>query len=199
MCGRTDRSKAARRSRHLSAESHPDTVPGFANAPLQQIANGQFVPNLSEVNRLVLVYETRIARDHEKPFGTCKAGYDLINDSVSKILLLWIAAHVLERQDSIEGFSGNVSGNANSPLSGHSLCRNRGPLCFPYASDKAEALARHCLYQSLLVTIVADRYTSRIYRRCHGRIRDNNPAIPDGRDEIVLAYDALTMVNKVYE
>src|SRR5262249_10297997 len=42
--------------------------------------------------------EARISRDHEQRFEPRQRGDDLLDHPVGKVLLLWIAAHVLERQ-----------------------------------------------------------------------------------------------------
>jgi hypothetical protein len=47
---------------------------------------------------LALVDETRIARDHEQPLDARQTRNDVFDHPVGEILLLGVAAHVLERQ-----------------------------------------------------------------------------------------------------
>ena len=73
-------------------------VAGFADAAFEHIAHAEFAPDLPDVWRLALVGEARIARDHEQRRGTRQRRDDVLDDAVGEILLLGIAAHVLERQ-----------------------------------------------------------------------------------------------------
>jgi hypothetical protein len=75
-----------------------DAAGRFAHTPFEQIAHAQLAADLTDVGRPSLVGEARIARDHEKPFDTRQAGDDVLHRAVDKIVLLGIAAHVLERQ-----------------------------------------------------------------------------------------------------
>jgi hypothetical protein len=44
-----------------------NSVSGLTNAAFQDLSHAKFASYLAHVNRLALVYEARIARDHEQP------------------------------------------------------------------------------------------------------------------------------------
>jgi hypothetical protein len=81
----------------LRRDAHP--VTRLAHASLQHIAHAEFPPDLPHIDGPAFVGEARIARDHEQPFDPRQAGDDVLDHAVGDILLLAIAAHVLERQD----------------------------------------------------------------------------------------------------
>src|SRR5262249_46128584 len=54
--------------------------------------------DLLYVHRFAFERKARIASDHEQPFEPREGGYDLLNHSIRKIVLLGIAAYVLKRQ-----------------------------------------------------------------------------------------------------
>ncbi len=81
----------------LRRDAHP--VARLAHASFQDIAHAELTPDLSHIDGSALVGEARIARDHEQPFDPRQAGDDVLDHAVGEILLLRIAAHVLERQD----------------------------------------------------------------------------------------------------
>ena len=85
-----------------------DAQPGarLAHAALQHVAHAEFAPDLPDVDRLALVGEARIARDHEQPLDARQAGDDVLDHPVDEIFLLRIAAHVLERQHRDRGLVG---------------------------------------------------------------------------------------------
>src|SRR5438552_131822 len=73
-------------------------IAAFAQAALEHVANAELAPDLLDVDDLALVGEARIPRDHEQPIDPRQAGDDILDHAVGEILLLGIAAHVLERQ-----------------------------------------------------------------------------------------------------
>ena len=91
----------------LRGDAH--AVARLAHAAFEHIADAELASDLPHVDRLALVGEARIARDHEQPFDARQAGDDVLDHAVGEILLLRIAAHVLERQTAIEGLSGSAS------------------------------------------------------------------------------------------
>src|SRR5262245_36570710 len=70
----------------------------LADAAFQHVANTKLSTNLSYVELLAFVKEAGIACDYEKPLSTRERGYDVFDHPVSKVVLLGIAAHVLEWQ-----------------------------------------------------------------------------------------------------
>src|SRR5687767_12056291 len=70
----------------------------LAHRPLEDIAYAKPAPDLLDIDRSALEGETRVTSDHEQPFEPRKRGDDLLNNSIRKIFLLGIAAHVLERK-----------------------------------------------------------------------------------------------------
>ena len=88
--------RAGRRVDQLRADAHP--VPSFANRTFEDIAHAQFAADLFHIDRLALVGEARIAGDDEEPSDPRQRGDDFLDHAIGEILLLRVAAHVLERQ-----------------------------------------------------------------------------------------------------
>ena len=76
----------------------PDPASGPPNAALEHVAHPELAPDLLHVDRPPPVSEARIACDHEQPAHPRQRRDDLLDDAVREILLLGIAAQVLERQ-----------------------------------------------------------------------------------------------------
>ena len=72
--------------------------PAFADATFQDVTNAQLATDLPDVRRFALVGEGRVARDDEQRFEARQRRDDVLDDAVGEVLLLGIAAHVLERQ-----------------------------------------------------------------------------------------------------
>jgi hypothetical protein len=70
----------------------------LAHRPLKDVTHAKLASDLLDIDGSALESETRIASDHEQRFKPRKCYGDLLNHSVRKILLLGIAAQVLERQ-----------------------------------------------------------------------------------------------------
>ena len=73
-------------------------LPALAHAAFEHIARAELAPDLPDVDRLALVDEARIAGDDGQRFDARQAGDDVLDHAVDEIVLLRIAAHVLERQ-----------------------------------------------------------------------------------------------------
>src|ERR1700747_1182492 len=81
----------------LAGDTYP--VSRLTHAALEDIAHTKFATDLPDVDRLSLIDEGRIAGDDEeftKPRQRCD---DVLDHSISKILLLRVASHVLKWQD----------------------------------------------------------------------------------------------------
>jgi hypothetical protein len=135
--------------------------------------------------------------DDEKPFYSRQARNDVLDKSVGEVLLFWVATNVLERQD----------GNRRLVWERQRrIRRGRTRVCYRYAdrlvvilfyvSDEPEALARQCLEQALLLAIVRDCRPDRIDTGGQRRVRDD-ASLPNGGDEFVFAYDALTVLDHI--
>src|SRR5215469_9269337 len=74
-------------------------IAGLADAPLQHMADAERSPDLADVPRVSLEHKTRIASDNQQFRNLRQRGQHVFSDTVGKILLLGIAAHVLKRQD----------------------------------------------------------------------------------------------------
>ena len=77
----------------------PQARAGFPHAPLKHVAHAKLAADLAHVDRLALVDEARIARDHEQPLDPREPGHDVVDNSVGEIVLFRVPAHVLEWQD----------------------------------------------------------------------------------------------------
>jgi hypothetical protein len=67
---------------------------------------------------------------------------------------------------------------------------------FLYAADKADAFARDCAHELLLLTAVANGLAHRVDTAVEGGIRDDATA-PYRRNEVVFADDAITVFDQV--
>ena len=93
--------RARRSIDELPGDAHP--VARLAHAAFEHVAHAELAPDLLHVHRPALVGEARIARDDEQPAQARQGGGDVFHHAVGEILLLGIAAHVLERQDGDRG------------------------------------------------------------------------------------------------
>src|SRR6516164_6970969 len=76
----------------------PHSPGRLAHTAFEHITNPQFATHLLDVNRLALVGERRVASDNKKRFEARQRGDDVFHHAISEILLLDVAAHVLERE-----------------------------------------------------------------------------------------------------
>jgi hypothetical protein len=84
---------------------------------------------------------------------------------------------------------------ALSSIGGLRSCRS---LLLPHCAHEAEALARQCLDQPLLLAAVADGASRNVDAGRDCGIGDD-AAVPDSGDEIILADDALAVADQVSE
>ena len=68
------------------------------HAAFEHIPHAEFPPDLLHVDRLALVGESGIAGDDEAVEQMRQIGRQIIGDAVGEIVLLLVAAQVLERQ-----------------------------------------------------------------------------------------------------
>jgi hypothetical protein len=81
----------------LGGDPHP--IARFADAPLQDITHAERLADLLDMNVPALEREGGIAGDDEELGQFRQSRDDVLGDAVGEIVLLCIAAHVLERQD----------------------------------------------------------------------------------------------------
>src|SRR5437016_4263535 len=100
----------------LSRDAH--SVCRLANAAFQHIAHPKLAPDLLHVDGAPLVCEARVAGDDEQRLETRQRRDDVLDHSVGKIFLLWIAAHVDKRQNSNRGLIGERKGGVINTQAG---------------------------------------------------------------------------------
>ena len=81
----------------LGVDAHPSARP--ANASFQKVAHAQLATDLPRFARPVPVGECCIARNHQHVRESGQGGRQILGDPVSKILLAWVTAKIVERQD----------------------------------------------------------------------------------------------------
>src|SRR5215469_11562668 len=88
-------------ARHSIDELGSDTnaVATPAHAALKDIAHTKLARDLLHINRAALVGEAGVPRDHKEGLAARQHRDDVFGHAVGKVLLLRIAAHVLEGQD----------------------------------------------------------------------------------------------------
>src|SRR5262252_6955498 len=74
-------------------------IAGLADAPLQHMADAERSPDFADVSRVSPEHKTRIASDNQQFRNLRQRRQYVFSDTVGKILLLGIAAHILKRQD----------------------------------------------------------------------------------------------------
>jgi hypothetical protein len=143
-----------RRINQLSRNPHAITC--LAYTAFEHVSNAQLAPDQLYVHGAALIGEAGITGDNEKPVHARERGNDFLDDAVGEILLLRIAAHILEGQH----------GNRRlvRERQRHS-CRNGARRRVPrvlgrtgHKADETKALPRNGPDQSLLFTAVADRF-----------------------------------------
>src|ERR1700720_3046651 len=81
----------------------PDALARLADAAFQDRGDVEAPAHLLHVGGPALVGEYRIARDDGKARDLREIGDDVLGDAIGEILLLRIAAHVVEGQDGDRG------------------------------------------------------------------------------------------------
>ena len=88
--------RAGFRLDQLRGDAHPPTT--LPDRTFEDVAHAQFATDPLNVDRLTLVGERAIARDHEQPSDARQSGDDLLDHPVREIFLLWISTHIGEGQ-----------------------------------------------------------------------------------------------------
>ena len=96
---------AGKRVNELSGKSH--SVANAADATFQYELGAQLTADALHVNILASILEGGVARDDNQQVKARQLGNDVFGDSVAEILLLGIAAHVGEGQNSDRRFRGD--------------------------------------------------------------------------------------------
>ena len=89
----------------LRGDPHP--VAGLAHAALEHVADAERLGHVRHGDRCLLVDEGRVAGDDVQLGQLREIGDDVLADAVGEILLLGIAAHVVEREHGDRGLVGN--------------------------------------------------------------------------------------------
>jgi hypothetical protein len=87
---------AARGIDELRGDAH--AIACLADAALEHEAHAEVAPDVLYLDRLALVGEGGVARDHEQARDLGEIGDQVFGHAVAEIFLLSIAAHVRERQ-----------------------------------------------------------------------------------------------------
>src|SRR6516162_3303935 len=79
---------------------YPHPIPRPPHAALKQVAHTEFAAYLLYIDAAALIGKCGRSSDHEKPMKSAERRSDFLYHSICKVLLVRIAAHILERQDS---------------------------------------------------------------------------------------------------
>ena len=112
----------------LGADPHP--VPRPAHAPLHHVADAQLPAHLLHVHRLALVGEARVPGDHRELAPAREPRDQILGDPVGEVLLLGIAAQVVEGQHgdggcTAEAGDGQLPSSARGASAGAGRPRSR--------------------------------------------------------------------------
>src|SRR5262245_16991695 len=116
-----------------------------------------------------------------------EAGDDLFCHAIGKVVLVWIPAHIGERQDGNRGLVGKGWG-----LLGASTRRSFGLALLAHLADEPEALSKDCANQPLVFAIVLDRVAGRVDAARQRGIGYDSP-VPNRRNEVVLSHHAIAV------
>ena len=75
--------------------SDATSVSGLANASFDYVARAKLLTDGSDINRLALVSESGIARDHGERAPERQRGDDVLGEPVSEVLLVRVATEAL--------------------------------------------------------------------------------------------------------
>src|SRR5262245_39690229 len=87
---------SARRVDELRSNTNLRTKP--PDTSLNQVTRPQFLADLPHILRMITILEARVACDYEKGGEARKLSYDVLCNSIRKIGLFRVTAHILERQ-----------------------------------------------------------------------------------------------------
>src|SRR5262249_19742738 len=77
----------------------PQARPRLPHTAFEHVAHPEFTADLLDVDCLPFVGEGRVPSDDEQPPEPREGGDDVVNQPVSEILLLWIAAQIAEGEN----------------------------------------------------------------------------------------------------
>jgi hypothetical protein len=92
----------------------PDPFGGSADATFEDETNPELLGNPPHVDRLALVGEGRVAGDDEEARKARQLGDDIFGNPIGEVVLLRVAGHIRERQDSDGGLVGKRQGPRQS-------------------------------------------------------------------------------------
>src|SRR5438105_7664546 len=79
--------------------SYTHARPGLANTAFEDKSHAKFLANLLHLYRFTFVGECSVTRDHEQPGNVGQICDNVLGDPIAEVLLLRVAAHVVERQN----------------------------------------------------------------------------------------------------
>jgi hypothetical protein len=171
---------------------------GAAHAAFHDVANAEFAASLTRVDRSVLAGEVRMARGHTQPAEAGQFGQHILGHPVGEERQLPLVGQVLEGKHRDGGPFRQRSGVAPRSRRSVGIRRLTGLLLFSDRTDETETSARQRLDNPLLPCAIADRIAGGIDACCQCRV-GNDPAAPDGGNEIILADDTVTMADQEIE
>src|SRR6516162_3396820 len=77
---------------------YPHPIPRPPHTALKQVAHTEFAAYLLHIDAAALIGKCGCSSDHEKPMKSAERCRDFLDHAICKVLLVRIAAHVLERQ-----------------------------------------------------------------------------------------------------
>src|SRR4029079_13541782 len=139
-------------------------------------------------------------RDEGEPAQLGKRGNDVLADAIGKIFLLRVVAHVGERED---GDRGPIQRRQGRWARLKAFAQRRSGLHLAvvfelavHVADEPDASACDGADQFLFRGAVADRFARGVDTAGKGRVR-HDPAAPDRGEKIILADNALVVLQKI--
>src|SRR4029077_9589401 len=89
--------RARRGVDQLGGDAYP--IVDLAYTALDHVAHPQLATHLGDAYRTALVDEGRVARDHQQAGDLREVGDQVLGQPVGEILLLWVGAEIVQRQN----------------------------------------------------------------------------------------------------
>src|SRR5882724_2792947 len=176
----------------------PDAIAITPNAAFKNVVYPALASGLPAVHRFALVLEAGVACDHEQLGESRQLRNDVFRDAIREVVLPGVAAHIGEGQDRNGRFLRERQRRSRLVDRRRSGWRAHVAVVLAHSANEAEAFALERLDQMLLLSAVANRAAGHVQARRYRRVGDD-AAVPDGRDQIILADDVLSVTDQIQE
>src|SRR5262245_55244529 len=79
-------------------DRNPNAIARATNAALQHVPHPELATDLANIDRLTFVLKGRVASDDKEPRKPRQLSDNVLGESVTEVVLLWVAAEIGERE-----------------------------------------------------------------------------------------------------